>query len=351
AESPDSYTHIAGRAGRAGREGTVISIVGYGDEGKIQSWRKMLGVEFEPVEDDEIGKVLISIYTSLFTLLWFTSSMCTKLRTSRRSAASAVTLLSINLPLSLPDDVRSDSYKWETYAFKYSVVWIAIFAVIVASQIYESFTHPLSYLLVCGTISLPYLLHPFLPSLSSPHSLRCTAWIASFSFIGNYFYTHYFYAVLGARYTFVGVRLNDVPVGMYFATHFYFTSYHALSNCLIRYIDRTYVADSFRLAHKVLAVFTMSYFTAFMESLTISHFPYYTFEDRESVYVVGSLFYAIYFFFSFPMFYHFSERRWGKGEGSGVWEAVVNSTSCGMMVLICLDFCRVALKVKFEMKV
>jgi cycloeucalenol cycloisomerase len=119
---------------------------------------------------------------------------------------------------------------------------------------------------------------------------------------------------------------------------------------VIRYIDNTYKPDFARTVHKVLAVFTMSYFTAFMESLTISHFPYYSFEDRESVYVVGSLFYAIYFFFSFPMFYYFSERKRGKGEGSGVWDAIVNSTSCGMMVLICLDLCRIALKVKFEMK-
>lgn len=31
-----------------------------------------------------------------------------------------------------------------------------------------------------------------------------------YSHIGNYFWTHYFYRVLGARYTFVAWRLNDV---------------------------------------------------------------------------------------------------------------------------------------------
>jgi len=198
-------------------------------------------------------------------------------------------------------------------------------------------------------LSLPYLLHPLLPSLTTPHSVRCTIWLATFSFIGNYFYTHYFYTVLHARYTFVGLRLNDVPIGMYFATHFYFTFYHALSNCVIRYIDAEYKPNLLRTIHKVLTVFTLSYFTAFMESLTISHFPYYSFANREAVYVVGSLFYAIYFFFSFPMFYSFSERK--AGEGTGVWDALVNSTSCGMMVLICLDLCRVGLGVEFKMKV
>lgn len=38
-----------------------------------------------------------------------------------------------------------------------------------------------------------------------------------------------------------------------------------------------------------------------------SQFPYYTFVDREKMYTVGSLFYAIYFFVSFPMFYRMDE--------------------------------------------
>lgn len=43
--------------------------------------------------------------------------------------------------------------------------------------------------------------------LSAP---QANIWIAIFSFIGNYFWTHYFYKVLGASYTFVSWRLNDV---------------------------------------------------------------------------------------------------------------------------------------------
>jgi hypothetical protein len=43
-------------------------------------------------------------------------------------------------------------------------------------------------------------------------------------------------------------------------------------------------------------------------SLT-SQYPYYTFVDRSKMYTVGSLFYAIYFFVSFPMFYRMDEVR------------------------------------------
>ena len=39
---------------------------------------------------------------------------------------------------------------------------------------------------------------------------QANLWIAIFSFIGNYFWTHYFYSLLGARYTFPSWRLNDV---------------------------------------------------------------------------------------------------------------------------------------------
>jgi len=35
-------------------------------------------------------------------------------------------------------------------------------------------------------------------------------------------YTHYFYRVLKADYTFPAHRLNDVPICLYFMTHAYF---------------------------------------------------------------------------------------------------------------------------------
>ena len=40
--------------------------------------------------------------------------------------------------------------------------------------------------------------------------VKANIWIAIFSFIGNYFWTHYFYTLLGAKYTFPAHRLNDV---------------------------------------------------------------------------------------------------------------------------------------------
>ena len=40
--------------------------------------------------------------------------------------------------------------------------------------------------------------------------IKANLWIAIFSFVGNYLWTHYFYRLLGAQYTFPSWRLNDV---------------------------------------------------------------------------------------------------------------------------------------------
>lgn len=56
--SPDEYTHIAGRTGRAGRKGSVLNVVSYEQAAAMASWTKMLGVDFLPVDEGEIGSIL-----------------------------------------------------------------------------------------------------------------------------------------------------------------------------------------------------------------------------------------------------------------------------------------------------
>lgn len=56
--STDEYTHIAGRTGRAGRRGSVLNIVSFEQAAAMASWTKMLGVDFLPVDEDEVGSIL-----------------------------------------------------------------------------------------------------------------------------------------------------------------------------------------------------------------------------------------------------------------------------------------------------
>lgn len=101
-----------------------------------------------------------------------------------------------------------------------------------------------------------------------------------------------------------------------------------------------------------LVVLPLSYFTAFMETATIAHFPHYRFRDRSRMYSVGSLFYALYFFVSFPWFFAMDEdednedesededKREKKEKKSERWSlgrAATDALAAGMLVTILLD--------------
>ncbi|KAJ1473596.1 hypothetical protein T484DRAFT_1835477, partial [Baffinella frigidus] len=197
------------------------------------------------------------------------------------------------------------------------------------------------------------------------YSFKANLWILIFSFIGNYWYTHYFYTVLRASYTFKSWDINAVPIPMIFATHFYFTFYHALANMPLRWIRTTFASGISRTLVEAAT------------ALTIAGFNCYQFADRYMAWVYGSAFYGIYFVVSFPMFLRLSMQK-GAPEGrvtrsktgsggvphftafqaaveslateiaGGVphftaFHAVVESFATGMAVLCLLDFVRIAL--------
>jgi cycloeucalenol cycloisomerase len=131
-------------------------------------------------------------------------------------------------------------------------------------------------------------------------------------------------------------------------THAYFCLYHALANVLIRRVRNHFTSSGHLIQNlaEILVVFTLSYATAYGETLTIAHFPYYSFENKAAMYKTGSLFYAIYFFVSFPMFYRMDEEA-GKKE-YGLWRVVVDALAAGMIVTCLLDFWRLGVGTIYE---
>jgi cycloeucalenol cycloisomerase len=231
-----------------------------------------------------------------------------------------------------------------------SVLWISVFGLIVALQIYKSF-RDLGYMLLGIGVALPFLLVPIVYSaesekhtpLTQRYFFKANVWIAIFGFVGNYFWTHYFYEVLGAAYTFpVTLMLNQVPLCLYFITHAYFCTYHTLSTIVLRRFWRSFAPKSnvVHIAGSALFIFLMACFTAFMETYTISEVPYYTHKDKFLMYTVGSVFYGIYFIVSFPMFYRLDEKAGEKWE---VGRAAVDGLGAAMLVFILLDLWRLAL--------
>lgn len=248
-------------------------------------------------------------------------------------------------------------YAYEQFVAYYSVFWMTAFGLVVVTSAYEKFD-AWNYLQLCGGLALPIHLQPIIfptAGFSSPdanhpllerYSFKANLWISIYGFIGNYWYTQYFYSVLKAKYTMPAHRLNNVPIAMFCATHFYFTSYHFFSNAVLRRAETSFKPGFMRSLLFVSVIIVFSYFTAFLETLSISSYPYYSFEDRDMAYTVGSAFYGIYFLVSFPAFYFFDRSIDDpKAPIVTLWETVVSSCGYSMMILLCLDFVRLYLNI------
>jgi len=242
------------------------------------------------------------------------------------------------------------SKRWtEVFFLAYSPFWITwALLVLVPFQLYE-YCESYGYLCIGVTAALPCFVLPMFLQTKADRAkpwhqkywVKANLWMAGFGYVGNYFWTHYFFKVLGASYTMKSHRLNGIPIVMYLMTHAYFNFYHVISNIMLRKTQTSLSKAPAWLRWTAMAavVFVLSYTTAFMETLTIAHYPYYTFVDRSKMYTVGSLFYAIYFFVSFPMFYRMDEdlskNKWTASD------AVLDGLAAAMIVTILLDTWRI----------
>lgn len=70
-------------------------------------------------------------------------------------------------------------------------------------------------------------------------------------------------------------------------------------------------------------------------------YPYYTHKNKAAMLSVGSLFYAIYFFVSFPAFFLMDENP--AARRMPLWRAGWDALAAGMLVTILLDLWRLGL--------
>ncbi|KAG0492804.1 hypothetical protein HPP92_006202 [Vanilla planifolia] len=135
--------------------------------------------------------------------------------------------------------------------------------------------------------------------------------------------------------------MNNVPHTTFLLTHVCFLFYHMASNFTLRRLRHS-IADlpsSIRFVTEAAWILALSYFIAYLETLAISNFPYYDFVDRALMYKVGSLFYAIYFVVSFPMFSRIDE----EGDAWDLPRVAVDALGSAMLVTIILDLWRLFL--------
>ncbi|KAL8170505.1 hypothetical protein V2J09_022309 [Rumex salicifolius] len=261
---------------------------------------------------------------------------------STRSASAATT----NLWLS-----DNPSQRWgELFFLLYTPFWLTLcLGIVVPFKLYENFKE-LEYLLLALISAVPSVLIPLLfvgkadkgTALKDRYWVKASVWIVLFSYVGNYFWTHYFFTVLGASYTFPSWRMNDIPHTTFLLTHVCFLFYHVSSNMTLRRLRHSisHLPVTLQWLMEGAWVLALSYFIAWLETIAISNFPYYEFVDRDAMYKVGSLFYAIYFFVSFPMFRRIDESPNDKWDLPRV---AVDALGAAMLVTIILDLWRLFL--------
>lgn len=210
----------------------------------------------------------------------------------------------------------------KAYYEKLSLIWAPLsmailLGVILGTPLYQ-YCDRNSYLIISIIGCLPGFVVPLLfpcpedeqRPLSQRFWVKGTLWISIFGFYGNYFWTHYFYQLLGAQYLFDSYRFNDVPLVTFTCTFFYFTFYFNLVTIILRRIAY-YTADFPAFGASSLWWFSiafLAYGTAVFEALSIQHFPLYTYSERNAFLQIGSVVYGLYFLVGFPMFYSLDEQ-------------------------------------------
>ena len=226
--------------------------------------------------------------------------------------------------------------KSEKYFLIWSLIWMFIVFLVVISQIYEQWDST-AYMIFGLIIGIPPFFIPFyqhqnksFQMIIQTFSFKANIWIFIMSWVANYFWTHYFYSILGASYTFPAYRFNNVPLCLYFMTHSYFLFYHTISTIILRYISST--------LFKSIIIVLLGYFLSFMEVWTLENFPYYQQIDIQQMYLIGSAFYTLYFIISFPMYYYLDEyKQWSLSY------TIINGLACCMLITQALDLWRLFL--------
>lgn len=172
----------------------------------------------------------------------------------------------------------NESKAWsEKFNILYSVFWIGFLAWVVTTGHYEEAT-PLGWLMYGVVVVLPLFIVPILVPGSADkhleivdrHWFKANVWIFIFGFVGNYFWTHYFYNLLGAAYTMDTYRINNVPYVMFLLTQAYFMFYHTLTNIILRVFYNLWPKRSLaRFIVLSILITSIAFVTSFLETFTL----------------------------------------------------------------------------------
>ncbi|KAI3981699.1 hypothetical protein MKX01_020642 [Papaver californicum] len=228
------------------------------------------------------------------------------------------------------------SKRWgEMFFLFYTPFWLTlILGIVLPFKLYEDFEE-LGYMLSSSALAIPSILIPLIfvgkadrgMRLKDRYWVKATLWILIFSYVGNYFLTHYYFTV---------------PHSTFLMAHVCYLFYHATSNITTRRLCHSVAVlrKSVRWAIEATWILVLANFIALLETLAIANFPYYEFADRDAVCKVGTLFNAMRFLVSFPMFMRIDEK---PGDPWNLYKVAIDALGASMLVTIILDLWRIFL--------
>jgi cycloeucalenol cycloisomerase len=238
----------------------------------------------------------------------------------------------------------------------YAPVWMGVMGLVMAFGIDRRLGDP-GFILLGLLVALPYAL---IPAFLSPEKanapwygaywFKANLYMLVFGFFGNYFGSEYFFDVLGMVYHYpaidwtldaalVGSGEQVVPLAMYLLTHAYFMTYHSTATVVLRRI-RTSNLPGMRLIFPG-AIFVIAYVWAWLETKVMANpliAESFHYEKMDRMLAYGSVFYALYFVASFPIYYSIDED-----EPWSLQRSLFAALAASMIVFFLLDFATHAL--------
>lgn len=242
----------------------------------------------------------------------------------------------------------------EKFFLAYSPIWMSLMAFVVGSGLTDR-VGEWGFLTIALAVAAPLVVVPALVRDErhlgrrwyQTYWLKANLYIGIFGFAANYFGTEYFFDVLGMVYDYPMIELNldatlvgsgdqRVPLIMYLLTQAYFMTYHTTAVIVLRRI-RTSRLPIGAITWPILLV-AVAYFWAWMETKAMAN-PWiesqFHYRDMDRMLAFGSVFYALYFIASFPIFYQLDE------SANCCWtlrRTAAAALAAAMIMLFLLDF-------------
>lgn len=241
----------------------------------------------------------------------------------------------------------------EKFFLIFSPLWMMVLGAAMFSGVLMSIGD-IGFLFIALSVALPFII---VPAIIQPHLAYGLRWyqsywfkanlyIFSFSFFGNYFGSEYFFDVLGMVYNYPSITWNFdseivgegkriVPIIMYVLTQAYFMTYHTTATVVLRRIRHSGITIG--PVSWMFLVFAIGYCWAWLETKAMANpmiASQFYYENIPAMLKYGSMFYALYFIASFPVFYEIDEDQSARWD---VKKTFIYSLAVSMIVFYLLD--------------